>query len=227
VLLNGGTIQDTYGGSHYIYNAGTFNGSFNGNATTAGGTLTFSVANYGAKGDGTTDDTTAIQNAINAAEAVAGVVVLPLGTYKITSALTISSPISIRGSGVNCLFGDRSVAGSDICPTVSPYLSGSVIVQYTAATNAINITVVGATVHLADFGIRFGPSIAMNDTGHGVYANPGLESGQTYSNNGLDGGSWSNIFVYGQDGNRYAFYLVNAQLMTLTNLEGYGGGGLR
>jgi hypothetical protein len=49
----------------------------------------FNVKNYGAKGDGTTDDTTAIQNAINAAGAAGGgIVYFPIATYKVTGQLT-------------------------------------------------------------------------------------------------------------------------------------------
>lgn len=58
---------------------------------------------YGAVGDGTTDDTTAIQAAITAATAGAGnkgTVFFPAGTYKTTAPLTVTvgSP-SLRGAG--------------------------------------------------------------------------------------------------------------------------------
>lgn len=55
---------------------------------------------YGAAGDGTTNDTTAIQNAINAAIAAGGgTVYLPPGSYKITTVLTLGGNIHLRGAG--------------------------------------------------------------------------------------------------------------------------------
>jgi hypothetical protein len=55
-------------------------------------TQTFNVKSYGAKGDDSTDDTTAIQNAINACiTAGGGIVYFPAGTYKVTSTLTATS----------------------------------------------------------------------------------------------------------------------------------------
>ncbi len=42
---------------------------------------TFDITAYGAKGDGTTDNTTAIQTALNAVPATGGKVVVPAGTY--------------------------------------------------------------------------------------------------------------------------------------------------
>lgn len=54
---------------------------------------TFSVRIFGAVGNGVTDDTVAIQAAIDAAEAITdGVVFFPPGTYRITSSLQCDGP---------------------------------------------------------------------------------------------------------------------------------------
>ncbi len=59
----------------------------------------FSVKEYGAIGDGVTDDTAAIQAALDAA--VRRTVCLPMGTYKITSTLDVDGSTSIFGYGFN------------------------------------------------------------------------------------------------------------------------------
>lgn len=61
----------------------------------------FNVRDFGAVGDGNSDDATSIQLAIDAAEAAeGGIVLFPPGTYKITSRLTVdTSGVSLRGCG--------------------------------------------------------------------------------------------------------------------------------
>jgi hypothetical protein len=61
--------------------------------------LTVSVLAYGAKVDGTTDDTTAWQNAINAVSAAGGgVVQMPKGTSR-TGQLSVPSFVTLKGTG--------------------------------------------------------------------------------------------------------------------------------
>lgn len=60
-----------------------------------------SVKDFGAIGDGVTDDTAAIQAAINSLGTTGGTVYLPPGQYKVTSTLTRGNNILIAGAGVS------------------------------------------------------------------------------------------------------------------------------
>ena len=55
----------------------------------------YNVRAYGAVGDGSTDDTTAILNA-SAAAGTSGVVSLPSGSYRLTTSATLASTISFE-----------------------------------------------------------------------------------------------------------------------------------
>lgn len=58
------------------------------------------VRDYGAAGDGVTDDTAAIQAAVDAANNHGGAVVyVPQGTYRLSASLDVYSRISVRGDG--------------------------------------------------------------------------------------------------------------------------------
>jgi len=65
-----------------------------------GGTV--NVKDFGAKGDGVTDDTAAIQAAINLS--VSYQLSIPKGTYKITSTLIVPSNTVITGTGASSVF---------------------------------------------------------------------------------------------------------------------------
>lgn len=66
-------------------------------ATSSGASAYVTVKDFGALGDGVTDDTAAIQAAINASTGRS--LFFPDGTYRISSALVISLPIEIFGTG--------------------------------------------------------------------------------------------------------------------------------
>lgn len=57
------------------------------------------VKDFGAKGDGVTDDTTAIQAAVNAAAVAGGTLYFPAGRYILTAAITWASGVNAIGAG--------------------------------------------------------------------------------------------------------------------------------
>ena len=99
-----GNVQTLFGAADPVVATDATNVSYTATGTGAVGrtvqsrlTEALSVKDFGAVGDGTTDDTTALQNAINAAELVNGSVYLPSGTYKITAGLIVDQTIRIYG----------------------------------------------------------------------------------------------------------------------------------
>src|SRR2546421_7764397 len=126
------------------------------------------VRNYGAVGDGSTDDTSAIQSAITAAIAIGGTVYVPHGTYKITSTLTLTGQCSIVGESISEVMGSIISDTTALnAPPAAPYLLGSVILQATAATDAFALSGGGATIHVRNLGVRFAAAIHFQNTGHG------------------------------------------------------------
>lgn len=147
----------------------------------------FIVTAFGAIGDGTTDDTAAIQAAIDAAEVAGGVVYFPIGTYRITSALTIqpasaSQSIRLLGASMN---GD---------PATNTF--GAVIVQETANTNGLafgtnayhafveHLKIMGPTGNSSGYGLSANRNIHTNNVWvqgfHRGYGLLGTTNAQAY-----------------------------------------------
>lgn len=86
-----------------------------------------SVKDFGAVGNGTTDDTTAIQNAINSLGSKGGMVYLPLGnSYYIGSNLTINKSVT--------LVGPYDFAGTNGSAASEPYGDLSAVILNSSAT---------------------------------------------------------------------------------------------
>ena len=58
------------------------------------------VTDFGAKGDGMTDDTNAFQAAIDSAEVQGNTVHIPAGNYKITQTLSVPAGVQLKGAGL-------------------------------------------------------------------------------------------------------------------------------
>lgn len=106
-----------------------FNVSYNGVATPlttiaaqlfALSNVVIGVKTYGATGDGSTDDTAAINTAIAAVVALGGgIIYFAPGTYKITAAISLSSAVSIYGSGSASCKITQATAGAAVLTLAS------------------------------------------------------------------------------------------------------------
>lgn len=131
----------------------------------------FNVKNYGAVGDGSTDDITAIQAAVDAAEAeVSGgaggaIVYFPAGTY------VVSTSITVREDNI-AIIGNLSTAdnfnvgrGTTIAPTVG-FTDGAYILDIqNDGTKSRPL----ANVRIANIGISKKSGDTLTNTVHGMY----------------------------------------------------------
>lgn len=80
------------------------------------GAAEFDVKSFGAKGNGSTLDTAAIQKAIDAAAKAGGAVIVPAGTYLI-GAIFLKSGIEFRMGKDATLLGSKEIADYPVMPT--------------------------------------------------------------------------------------------------------------
>ena len=74
----------------------------------------YNVRDYGATGDGSTNDTAAINSAITAAAVNGGTVYLPAGTYHCTGNINVASGICLYGDGYGSVILSGPTAGLEI-----------------------------------------------------------------------------------------------------------------
>jgi hypothetical protein len=85
-------------------------------AMTVAGAKTYSVAAYGARGDGTTLNTLAIQHAIDAAAKEGGTVVFPAGTY-LSGSIFVKGGVTLRVDKGVTLLGSQRIEDYPVMPT--------------------------------------------------------------------------------------------------------------
>lgn len=91
--------------------------------------ILYNVKSYSATGDGVTDDTSAIQTAIDAAALVGGgIVYISRGRFKLTTLLNIPSNVVLEGAGIGITILDFSTmaAGTTLTDAKGISLAGSV-----------------------------------------------------------------------------------------------------
>ncbi len=116
----------------------------------------YNVRDFGAAGDGTTDDTASLQNALDAARATGGIVFLPPGVY-LTRRLILYSRIHLRGSG-----GDATVL------RLAPGANTAILESYRFEAESA----AGSDAGIAGFSVRDltldGNRARDNPVGHGL-----------------------------------------------------------
>lgn len=126
-----------------------------------------SVKDFGAVGDGSANDTTAIQAAITYAQTNFTSVYIPAGLYRVTSTLTISAPVTIFGDGWgSCFYVDAAFSGTADVITLNPsaYLENVRLCDFsiraisgTPARHGISVNITTYGVAYCEFsGIRIG-----------------------------------------------------------------------
>jgi hypothetical protein len=137
---------------------------------------TYNVRDFGALGDGSTDDTAAIQAAITACPAY-GMVLLPPGHYLLSGGLTITRPLTLAGSGfATILYVLPTVAASTNIVTVAPATDGHYFVFRDFCIAARSGTPGRHTIYLDGSATYVGDSIfsnlqlyKLNATGNAIY----------------------------------------------------------
>ena len=127
---NGGTGQTTLGAGTFTATGGTTAISLANRAAQV-----FSVKDYGAVGDNSTNDTTSIAAAIAAAKSAKGAVYFPAGIYK-------TSVISISGANGLTLYGDGM--GVSTIKTITP--SQVINIAESTSVNIFHLTFNGSCI---------------------------------------------------------------------------------
>ena len=164
-------------------------------------TNVFNVKYYGAKGDGSTDDTTAIQNAILACEAAGGgVVYFPQGIYM------ISSTLLVQGDGV----------GFEGCGAIGATVSGTGGTTYGVGTfgaSPYGSTPGGVSPSTSPTIIRWNSSTISATTKMVAVSKGGLSSGTAP----ISGFTMEEIEL---DGQQVAAYLLWTSVLQFARLRG-------
>lgn len=142
--------------------------------------LMFNAKDYGAKGDGSTDDTAALQSAVNAATTT---LVIPDGNYKISSAINLHSHMTVMGSGkatkifttVKYGLSMFSISNSSAVVIKGIYFYGNAVgIDTDTPVIAIQITrcenteIAGCFFENINYGIHFNDSTSGTFNSHGA-----------------------------------------------------------
>jgi hypothetical protein len=157
---------------------------------------TVSVKDFGAKGDGTTDDTTAIQAAITQVVTTGGAVYFPAGTYNVSSTLTVGSKVTLYGDGPQGSFIQVTSASINILNITGNYVSVNNLgfkTTQTAQTAGAYIVAAGIYCYINNFYMSK-PYIGIKVTGTFTYIQEGVIEDTTSRNTAANSAYiWVNV----------------------------------
>ena len=186
------------------------------------GSMNIVVANYGAVGDGVTDDTTALQDAIDeVSTSGGGTIILPAGTFMVTT-LNMYTGVELVGQSRNGTI-IKQIAGTD-GPVIQTFGfaamlgSGSVSGNTQYRFKIANLTVDGNKDNQsagADVDLQNGISIygydfqlenvrVLNAYGHGIRTAVGPEFGSAHPS----GSSFEGVYVF--NANRHGIWFAGS-----------------
>lgn len=122
------------------------------------------VKDFGATGNGVTDDTNALQSAINAAQNAGGTeIYFPAGNYKISTALSVSKHVAIRGAGPQSIGNTGGIWASGGGVSALTGATGGTAIYCSSNISAFSISATDA-VQICDLMIVY-PTVAGAATG--------------------------------------------------------------
>jgi hypothetical protein len=202
-LLGSGDLVVSGAGDMILASAQTNTGAktFNSNTLWDKGNMVFNVKAYGAVGDDSTNDTAAIQAAVDAAGAVGGVVWFPAGIYRMsTTALllytgsTPYSSITLAGAGAGKAIIKQMTTGVDVIKGLN---------NTTGSVQLLNVTI-------RDLTLSFGGTTT--NSGNGIYLAQVAADGPSFQQM-----NFKNLILdnFGATG-KYGF---NAESLIVSSLE--------
>jgi len=96
------------------------------------------VKNFGAVGDGTTDDTNAIRQAVAYTKGLkGGQIYFPPGIYVITDTITIDAPVGLVGAGSNSLSLQTNGSYDDVTTMLAWYGGNKIMIDYVGRIDGV------------------------------------------------------------------------------------------
>ena len=183
--------------------------------------LSINVKDFGAKGDGTQDDTTLIQKAIDACfNSGGGWVLIPAGTYKTTASIQLKSKVKLIGAGTN----STVIKKSGVYNAINAGKDGDYVNNRADAVGLFHMQIDGA--NFGGHGVSFTHTHYYNIEDIIIVNNGDRGLSVDYSYTGrIDGvearRNKTNIWIYNQAN---AIYCTNLYSSTATEYGFYVGG---